>query len=731
MKKLFTLLMLMVCAVGTMNAAGPTDPTDLKTKVITETTLLLTTKANAASWYSEGWCATGKASARGSFSEVTNKSYTIDPETDETVSGKKWASSLGIKTGSDAKTVYMQVSGIEKVDAYLINTSSSSSNIRTARLTIIENSNIVKSVTGDCNGTASVKLAIAGLDKTKNYLLKFDVAEEKSGDMGLYAVRFHTGPQKTLSDEKIIGVTINGTDNITNATDLENLNTNHTLTYSEQYSIAPTVVFTTEKTYEDDYIETGTYDAAVTSDETNFIATATINGIEYKILMGISKDPVLQSDVKSINIKSGKVTPLATQDITITGNNLFGEASISFPTVDGLSISPSTINVVDGKIDAKLTVSYTSLEEVAETNTNMSISVGETVLDIPIVYSSSAASTNIKSVSEATTWDFSKTGVTSDINLNSEGNPTTVDEFILSDATEYIKADATFDAEAIAVGAVARFNKAYFQGKVIKIKTTVPGTITVKFSDTGSKAPRKERTVVVNGVSSSSKSNNTTAVTTEDIEVAAGEITINGAYVEDGSIQPLRFYSLTFTPLEAPASITLNSYGYNTYSNANTVTVSGAVAYTCTVNNETKKVVLKELGTVVPAGQGVLLKGEANGTVSFAFGGEEPVIEQNDFQPVLKAVATPADKAIYVLNGNQFKKYTGATLVANKAYIELGAGTAAAALSIEWDGGTTGIGGIEESVVDDNVPVYNLNGQRVAINTKGIIIKNGKKIINK
>ena len=84
-----------------------------------------------------------------------------------------------------------------------------------------------------------------------------------------------------------------------------------------------------------------------------------------------------------------------------------------------------------------------------------------------------------------------------------------------------------------------------------------------------------------------------------------------------------------------------------------------------------------------------------------------------------------------MLNGNQFKKYTGATLVANKAYIELGTGTAAAALSIEWDGGTTGIGGIEESVVDDNIPVYNLNGQRVGMNTKGIIIKNGKKIINK
>lgn len=58
----------------------------------------------------------------------------------------------------------------------------------------------------------------------------------------------------------------------------------------------------------------------------------------------------------------------------------------------------------------------------------------------------------------------------------------------------------------------------------------------------------------------------------------------------------------------APASITLNSFGYNTYSNANTVMVTGAVAYTCTVNKETNKAVLRELGTVVPAGQVCCLK---------------------------------------------------------------------------------------------------------------------------
>lgn len=693
MKKLFTLLMLMVCAVGMVGA---------QTFTI--------------------YAAKGKSCVQTRTDGNTGDFFTIDygGQNNNTAYACKYEGvdyAYGFKLGS---TFYISFTPTKEATVTIVQSTG-----RNDKKTIKFDG---QELTGgkEISDADNSKVKVFTITATANIEHKIT---RGSGETGIALVKVEY-PLKNVKSEELANVTINGVS--VSESDLSTLTKDKTITLSEpKYQIAPTVVFTTTKTYDDESTETATYDAAVTSDGTNFTATATINGIEYTIIMGISKDPVLQSDVKSINIKSGKVTPLATKDITITGNNLSGEASISFPTVDGLSISSSTIDVVDGKVDAKLTVSYTSLEEVAETNAEMSISVGETKLNIPITYSSSAASTNIKSVSEATTWDFSKTGVTSDINLNSEGNPTTVDEFILSDATEYIKADATFDAEAIAVGAVARFNKAYFQGKVIKIKTTVPGTITVKFSDTGSKAPRKERTVVVNGVSSSSKSNNTTAVTTEDIEVAAGEITINGAYVEDGSIQPLRFYSLTFTPLEAPASITLNSYGYNTYSNANTVTVSGAVAYTCTVNNETKKVVLKELGTVVPAGQGVLLKGEANGTVSFAFGGEEPVIAQNDFQPVLKAVATPADKAIYVLNGNQFKKYTGVTLVANKAYIELGTGTAAAALSIEWDGGTTGIGGIEESVVDDNVPVYNLNGQRVDMNTKGIIIKNGKKIINK
>ena len=46
--------------------------------------------------------------------------------------------------------------------------------------------------------------------------------------------------------------------------------------------------------------------------------------------------------------------------------------------------------------------------------------------------------------------------------------------------------------------------------------------------------------------------------------------------------------------------------------------------------------------------------------------------------------------------------------------------------------GTTGINHvIENSVSDENAPVYNLAGQRVDKSYKGIVIKKGKKYFNK
>lgn len=44
--------------------------------------------------------------------------------------------------------------------------------------------------------------------------------------------------------------------------------------------------------------------------------------------------------------------------------------------------------------------------------------------------------------------------------------------------------------------------------------------------------------------------------------------------------------------------------------------------------------------------------------------------------------------------------------------------------------GATGISDLTADKADANAPVYNLAGQRVSKDTKGILIQNGKKFIN-
>lgn len=193
-------------------------------------------------------------------------------------------------------------------------------------------------------------------------------------------------------------------------------------------------------------------------------------------------------------------------------------------------------------------------------------------------------------------------------------------------------------------------------------------------------------------------------------------------------------FAIALDVLEPINDITLNASGYSIYSNANTVTIEGATAYTAKVDEAKSELILTELGTVIPAGEGVLLKGEAGATVTFTYGGEAPAIETNDFKAALLTDA-PVEGNVFVLKSDKFVKYTGATLTKNKAYIlmsdEFGTGSNARPMSIVFGGDTNGITTVKSTTVADNAPTFNLNGQRVAEGTKGLLIKNGKKLIVK
>lgn len=84
-------------------------------------------------------------------------------------------------------------------------------------------------------------------------------------------------------------------------------------------------------------------------------------------------------------------------------------------------------------------------------------------------------------------------------------------------------------------------------------------------------------------------------------------------------------------------------------------------------------------------------------------------------------------------NNTIFKANVGGKMKGFRAYFAIPNGTAASALRVVIDGTATSIKNIDSEVVEDNAPVYNLQGQRVDGSnlTPGIYVKAGKKFVVK
>ena len=119
--------------------------------------------------------------------------------------------------------------------------------------------------------------------------------------------------------------------------------------------------------------------------------------------------------------------------------------------------------------------------------------------------------------------------------------------------------------------------------------------------------------------------------------------------------------------------VTTNAYGYASYSNTlDLVTPAGLTAYTGTVSGEVLDMTEVDY---VKAGEGVILKGEANKTYLLTAGTGTDVYGANAL--IASANWTAATEDAYFLVGNEFKKYTGTEAVpAGKAYLIYTAGGA-------------------------------------------------------
>ncbi|MBQ0141663.1 MAG: hypothetical protein KBT06_02480 [Prevotellaceae bacterium] len=142
------------------------------------------------------------------------------------------------------------------------------------------------------------------------------------------------------------------------------------------------------------------------------------------------------------------------------------------------------------------------------------------------------------------------------------------------------------------------------------------------------------------------------------------------------------------------------------------------------------KITLSKINNVIPAECGVLVKADA-GSVIFDYTTTVIAIQNNLFLGVTEDTDTPANAYVLSSVANDgtplFQHYVGSKLKANKVYLLL-PDSSIKDIYFEIDE-TTGIYNVNDNInVNDN---YNLSGQRVGNNFRGIIIKNGVKMLRK
>ena len=187
------------------------------------------------------------------------------------------------------------------------------------------------------------------------------------------------------------------------------------------------------------------------------------------------------------------------------------------------------------------------------------------------------------------------------------------------------------------------------------------------------------------------------------------------------------------------AAVTPADQGFMTYAADYDVNYSelGFTTYAVKLNAEETKVTYNKFDGVVPAGKAVLLQGEVGKDFTLT-----PATESAD--NTFDTDLIPSDGTV-TTEGNLYYAFTdkvgnkpGFKLVANnvtipakRGYLKLKDASAAKFFSFDGGDGTTGIGSIEQNLIPANATIYNLAGQRVSKDYKGVIIVNGKKMVNK
>jgi len=493
---------------------------------------------------------------------------------------------------------------------------------------------------------------------------------------------------------------------------------NPTIT-SNQPSIASTAV-----------TGTATIVATLTTTDAKSFAQPTTNTFEYTVTINAPAAPTFSPDASAV--VSGTAITMTSPD----GGEIWY-------TTSGVDPTESNKTVYDE--EAKPTITdATTIKAIARVN---GYSSAVTTAEYTLVTLLEEAT----SVNTAKTWDWTKVSGDNVSSLSSSTTPTNTEEFVYDNLRILYNLTFTdpFDATALLVKGKNVWDGGAFRAggsSYIKINFIVPGLVKVTYSNTGNS--NGTRYASVNGTRvGSGSSKNGGGETTGSIHVTTGVTTIAGLQDATGNEGgDVRIRKIEFIP-DVP--VTISSAKYATFASDYDLDFSnmddeGLYAYTAT--EKASEIEFKQVDGSVKAGEGLLLYSATAKTYNVPVATNSPAAVSGNklVRGTGAAVASTDDEGAtynYVLSNNggevNFYRAAGKEVGKNKAYLKnIPEGVAGAKFFLptgdEEGEETDEIRSIENSELRmENSDYYNLAGQKVGADYKGIVIVNGKKIVRK
>lgn len=483
--------------------------------------------------------------------------------------------------------------------------------------------------------------------------------------------------------------------------------------------------------------------------------TNPIKGVNIKdvILTGtyaLASAPVFAPSVSSLTLALNPAVTTKSATFRLAGNNLTdGTYNLTVPSVAGLSVTPTSFTVASGTVDQEFTVTYTSAVDVAAAAADITVTVDGILATIAVNYSARLTFAELAAISEATTWDFTSWNETVELSGATDLNYST--KYVYSDIVDVynLTAPSSFAADKLAFKGQYPVRAKKSQNGAWTFITTVPGTITVDFSDTGSSGdnPHKRYLKVNNIVTDQYTQRNGTSdkKTSEAVSVPAGEVTItawdNDAVdaesnpIPGGAQVAICLYKIVFTPAAAGNDVVeVGQYEWATRVAANDLDFTGSAVKAYIVTGHTGNAITLTQVNKVAAGTPVLLNAaKGSYVIPASFTGSADATTGN-LLVAGTAISVEAGKTKYVLANDGgtatfMKVVSDITVPATKAYLEFNEEISAPALSLNFED-VTGINEVQGSGFKVN-GYYDLQGRKVAQPTKGLYIVNGKKVVIK